>query len=60
MIAACFVVVPSRAQDSAKKAAAAKKAASPKPAASASEALVKQWNEIGRKLIDMSEDSYCE
>jgi uncharacterized damage-inducible protein DinB len=34
----------------------AKKAASPNPAASPSAALLKQWNEIGRKLIAMSED----
>jgi len=50
MIAACALVVPLRAQDSVKKAAA------PKPATSPSEALLKQWNEIGRKLIDMAED----
>jgi hypothetical protein len=35
---------------------AARKAPSPNPAASPSAALLKQWNEIGRKLIDMSED----
>ena len=50
MLGACVLVAPSRAQDSVKKAAA------PKAAASPSEALLKQWNEIGRKLIDMSED----
>src|SRR5580700_1732350 len=38
------------AQDSAKKSAA------PNPAASQSAGLLKQWNEIGRKLIAMSED----
>ncbi len=32
------------------------KDASPKPAPSASEALLQQWNDIGRKLITMSED----
>jgi len=35
---------------------AAKKAASSIAAAGASEALLKQWNEIGRKLIAMAED----
>jgi len=50
VVAAYVVVAPSRAQDSAKKAAA------PKAATSPSEALLKQWNEIGRKLTDMSED----
>src|SRR5215467_1530449 len=50
VVAAYVVVAPARAQDSAKKAAA------PKAAMSPSEALLKQWNEIGRKLIDMSED----
>jgi uncharacterized damage-inducible protein DinB len=35
---------------------AANKAAAPKPAAGPSEALLKQWNEIGRKLIAMAED----
>ena len=49
-IAVCVLVAPSRAQDSGKKPAA------PKAATSPSEALLKQWNEIGRKLIDMSED----
>lgn len=44
------LVLPARAQE------AAKKAASPKPAAGQSGALLKQWNEIGRKLIAMAED----
>src|SRR5579864_4293876 len=50
MIAAYALVAPSRAQDSPKKPAA------PRAATSPFEALLKQWNEIGRKLIDMSED----
>jgi uncharacterized damage-inducible protein DinB len=33
-----------------------KKEASPKPAASASQAVLDQWNDIGRKLIAMAED----
>ncbi len=33
-----------------------KKAESPKPAPSPSEAVLEQWNEIGRKLIAMAED----
>ena len=47
---AILFVLPAYAQDSAKN------AASPKPAASPSAALLKQWNEIGRKLIAMAED----
>jgi hypothetical protein len=43
-------VLPAHAQDSAKS------AASPSLAASPSAALLKQWNEIGRKLIAMAED----
>jgi hypothetical protein len=43
-------VLPASAQDSAKN------AASPNPAAGASAALLKQWSEIGRKLIAMAED----
>jgi len=39
-----------RAQETAKKAAAAK------PAPSASQAVLQNWNEIGRKLIAMAED----
>jgi Multicopper oxidase len=49
IIAACLLVSQSRAQDTSKK-------ASSTAAASPSAALLKQWNEIGRKLIDMSED----
>src|SRR6266481_9053690 len=44
------LVLPAYAQDSAKN------AASPNLAASPSAALLKQWNEIGRKLIAMAED----
>jgi len=44
------LVLPAYAQDSAKN------AASPKLEASPSAALLKQWNEIGRKLIAMAED----
>ena len=44
------LVLPAHAQDSAKN------AASPNLAASPSVALLKQWNEIGRKLIAMAED----
>jgi hypothetical protein len=43
-------VLPAYAQDSAKN------AAPPNLAASPSAALLKQWNEIGRKLIAMAED----
>ena len=49
-LAAILFALPASAQDSAKN------AASPNPAASASGALLKQWNEIGRKLIAMAED----
>jgi hypothetical protein len=47
---AILFVLPTYAQDSAKN------AASPGLAASPSAALLKQWNEIGRKLISMAED----
>jgi hypothetical protein len=47
---ACVLVLPAQAQEKEKK------PASPNPAASPSAALIKQWNEIGRKLIDMAED----
>src|ERR1700693_2415106 len=47
---AILFVLPAYGQDSAKS------AASPNLAASPSAALLKQWNEIGRKLIDMAED----
>jgi hypothetical protein len=49
-LVAILFVLPASAQDSAKS------AASPNPAASPSAALLKQWNEIGRKLIAMAED----
>jgi len=48
--AAILFALPAYAQDSAKN------AASPSLAASPSAALLKQWNEIGRKLIAMAED----
>src|SRR5580704_3731494 len=47
---AILFVLPAYAQESAKN------AASPKVTASPSAALLKQWNEIGRKLIAMAED----
>jgi hypothetical protein len=47
---AILFVLPASAQDSAKNAASSNLAASP------SAALLKQWNEIGRKLIAMAED----
>jgi hypothetical protein len=49
-LVAILFVLPTYAQDSAKN------AASPGLAASPSAALLKQWNEIGRKLISMAED----
>ena len=50
LFAAGMLVLPARAQQTVKKAIPTN------PTTSASEALVRQWNEIGRKLIDMSED----
>jgi len=50
ILAACVLVAPAHAQE------APKKEAAPKPAPSASEAVLQQWNEIGRKLIAMAED----
>ncbi len=47
---AILFVLPAHAQD------AVKSAAKPKMADSPSVALLKQWNEIGRKLIAMAED----
>jgi len=44
-----MLAVPGHAQDAAKKAA-------PKPAVGASQAVLDQWNEVGRKLIAMAED----
>ncbi len=49
-IFAAVTAAPSGAQESTKKAGPANAAASP------SEALLKPWNEIGRKLIAMAED----
>ena len=49
-LVAILFVLPTYAQDSAKN------AASPNLATSPSAALLKQWNEIGRKLIAMAED----
>ncbi len=49
-LAAILFVLPACGQDSAKSAAAPNLAASP------SAALLKQWNEVGRKLIAMAED----
>jgi len=44
-----LAVLPVMAQDAAKKTA-------PKPAPSPSQAVLEQWNDIGRKLIAMAED----
>jgi hypothetical protein len=49
-LAAIQFMLPAYAQDSAKNAAAPNLAASP------AAALLKQWNEVGRKLIAMAED----
>jgi uncharacterized damage-inducible protein DinB len=49
VLAAGLAVLPVLAQEVAKKEA-------PKPAASPSQAVLEQWNEIGRKLIAMAED----
>jgi DinB superfamily len=48
LLALCSVVSPARAQET--------KKAPPKPAPSPSEAVLEQWNEIGRKLVAMAED----
>jgi len=54
-LATGFAVMPVLAQDAAKK-------EPPKPAPSPSQAVLEQWNEIGRKLIliaeDLPEDKY--
>lgn len=50
MFAASVLVTPAHAQDTPKKGAALK------PAPGAAEALLVNWNEIGRKLIAMAED----
>jgi uncharacterized damage-inducible protein DinB len=49
-LAAAVLTLPTCAQD------AAKKDAPPKPAVSASQALIDNWNDVGRKLIAMAED----
>ena len=49
LLAACFAVLPVRAQDT-------KKAEPPKPALEPSAALLEEWNDTGRKLIAMAED----
>src|SRR5215469_8527028 len=48
LLAASFLVVPLRAQEAQKK--------KPGPAPSPSEAVLEQWNDIGRKLIAMAGD----
>ena len=50
VLAACPLVRPAVAQDSAKKAEAFK------PVPSPSQAVLAQWNDIGRKLVAMAED----
>jgi uncharacterized damage-inducible protein DinB len=50
VLAACPLVLPAVAQESAKKAEALK------PLPSPSQAVLEQWNEIGRKLVAMAED----
>src|SRR5260370_2050870 len=45
-----LMAVPAMAQD------AAKKDAAPKPAVGLAQAVLEQWNDIGRKLIAMAED----
>jgi uncharacterized damage-inducible protein DinB len=50
VLAACPLVLPAVAQDSAKKAEVLK------PVPSPSQAVLAQWNEIGRKLVAMAED----
>jgi hypothetical protein len=49
-LAGCLLVLPAAAQETAKKAEALK------PAPSPSQAVLAQWNEIGRKLIAIAED----
>ena len=50
IFATCTLVTPAHAQDMPKQGGA------PKPAPSASQAVLEQWNDIGRKLIAMAED----
>src|SRR6202021_2538651 len=46
--AVCFLLAPLRAQEAPKKA--------PGPAPSPSEAVLEQWNDVGRKLMAMAQD----
>ena len=48
LVATCCMALPLRAQDTKKE--------PPKPAPTPSEAVLEQWNDIGRKLIAMAED----
>src|SRR6516164_6364978 len=48
LVATCCMALPLRAQDTKKE--------PPKPAPSPSDAVLEQWNDIGRKLIAMAED----
>ena len=48
LVATCCMALPLRAQDTKKE--------PPKPAPGPSEAVLEQWNDIGRKLIAMAED----
>ena len=50
VFAACLLVLPAVAQESAKKAEVLK------PVPSPSQVVLAQWNEIGRKLVAMAED----
>jgi len=50
VVFAMIAALPAAAQD------AAKKDAAPKPAKGLSQAVLEQWNDIGRKLIVMAED----
>jgi uncharacterized damage-inducible protein DinB len=49
-LAGCLLALPAVAQEAAKKADALK------PAPSPSQAILEQWDEIGRKLVAMAED----
>ena len=48
LVATCCMALPLRAQDTKKE--------PPKPAPSPSDAVLEQWNDIGRKLVAMAED----
>jgi uncharacterized damage-inducible protein DinB len=50
MVFAAIAALPTAAQD------AAKKDAAPKPAKGLSQAVLEQWNDVGRKLVAMAED----